>query len=85
MGTGNSFSEQRRQSCSHKVLDVVNKRVVDEGRVMRAVAVEAIGKVKARRCVLGFQDPDLTEVPRDSPTLSAQAEALILQCVASNT
>ena len=26
----------------------------------------------------------MTEVPRDSPTLSAQAEALILQCVASN-
>ena len=25
------------------------------------------GKAKARLCVLGFQDPDLTEVPRDSP------------------
>ena len=29
-------------------------------------------------CVLGFQDPDLTEVPRDSPTLSAASEALIM-------
>ena len=34
--------------------------------------------------VLGFQDPDLTEVPRDSPTLSAASEALIMQWVASH-
>ena len=25
-------------------------------------------------CVLGFQDPDLTEVSRDSPTLSAPSD-----------
>ena len=35
-------------------------------------------------CVLGFQDPDLTEVPRDSPTLLAASEALTMQCVASH-
>ena len=28
---------------------------------------KSTGKAKARLCVLGFQDPDLTEVPRDSP------------------
>ena len=39
---------------------------------------------KARLCVLGFQDPDLTEVPRDSPTLSAASEALIMQWLASH-
>ena len=33
--------------------------------------------------MLGFQDPDLTEVSRDSPTLSAASEALIMQLVAS--
>ena len=31
-----------------------------------------------------FNVPDLTEVPRDSPTRSAQAEAVILQYVTSN-
>ena len=36
---------------------------------------KSIGKAKARLCMLGFQDPDLTEVPRDSPTLSAASEA----------
>ena len=45
---------------------------------------KSTGKVKARLCVLGFQDSDLTEVLRDIPTHSAQAEALIVQCVASN-
>ena len=32
-----------------------------------------------------FQDTDLTEVRRDSPTLSAASEALIMQWVASHT
>ena len=40
---------------------------------------KSTGKVKARLCVLRFQDPDLTEVPRDSPTLTALSEALIMQ------
>ena len=34
--------------------------------------------------MLAFQDPDLTEVPRDSPTLSAASETLIMQWVASH-
>ena len=34
--------------------------------------------------MLGFQDPDLTEVHRDSPTLSAASEALVMQWVASH-
>ena len=42
------------------------------------------GKAKGRLCVLGFQDPDLTEVHRDNPTLSAASEALIMQWVASH-
>ena len=41
-------------------------------------------KAKTRLFVLDFQLPDLTHVLRDSVTLPAQAEGLILQCVASN-
>ena len=37
---------------------------------------KSTGKGKARRCVVGFQDPDLTEVLLDSPTLSGASEAL---------
>ena len=50
----------------HKVFDVVNKNVADKGRVMRARWVltwKSTCKAMARRCVLGFQDPDFTEVP----------------------
>ena len=56
----------------HRVLDLVKKKFVDQERVMRARWVltwKSSGKAKARLCVLGFQDPDLTDVSRDSPTL----------------
>ena len=71
----------------HRVFDLVKKKFVDQERVMRARWVltwKSTGKARARLCVLGLQDPDLTEVPRDSPTLSAASEALIMQWVASH-
>ena len=60
---------------------------VDPESIMRAKWVltwKPSGKAKARLRVLGVQDPDLTEVPRDSPTLSTASEALIMQWVASH-
>ena len=69
----------------HQVFYLVKKKFVDQERVMRARWVlpwKSAGKAKARLCVLGFQDPDLTEVHRDTPTLSAASEALIMQWVA---
>ena len=71
----------------HRVFDLVKKKFVDQERVMRARWVltwNSTGKAKARLCVLGFHDPDLTEVLRDSPTLSAASQALIMQWVASH-
>eukprot|EP00435_Cladocopium_sp_Y103_P021824 s3570_g5.t1 len=41
-------------------------------------------KPKARLVVLGYLDPNLTEVPRDSPTLGRQSKMLLLQLIASN-
>lgn len=41
-------------------------------------------KAKARLVVLGYLDPNLTEVPRDSPTLGRQSKMLLLQLIASN-
>ena len=61
--------------------------ITECSRVMRARWVltwKSTGKAKARLCVVGFQDPDLTEVPRDSPMLSAASEGLIMQWVASH-
>ena len=43
----------------------------------------ATHKPKARLVVLGYMDPKLTEVPRDSPTLGRQSKMIILQLIAS--
>ena len=40
-------------------------------------------KAKARLVVLGYLDPNLTEVPRDSPTLGRQSKMLLLQLISS--
>ena len=69
------------------MFDLVKKKFVDQERVMRARWVltwKSTGKAKARLCVLGLQDRDLTEVPRDRLTLSAASEALIMQWVDSH-
>ena len=40
-------------------------------------------KAKARLIVLGYLDPQLEEIPRDSPTMSKTSRMLILQMIAS--
>ena len=40
-------------------------------------------KAKARLVVLGYLDPALEEIPRDSPTLNRQSRMLILQLISS--
>ena len=72
----------------HRVFDLVKKKCIDQERVMRARWVLTWKSLERQNhvcvCVLGFQHPDLTEVPRDSPTLSAASEALIMHWVASH-
>ena len=43
----------------------------------------SVKKAKARLVVLGYQDPMLTKVSRDSPTLSKEGRATVLQTIAS--
>ena len=40
-------------------------------------------KAKARLVILGYEDPNLTEIPRDSPTLQKESRSLIMQFCAS--
>eukprot|EP00435_Cladocopium_sp_Y103_P040497 s1339_g11.t1 len=40
-------------------------------------------KAKSRLVVLGYMDPDLETIPRDSPTLNRQSRMLILQLISS--
>ena len=41
-------------------------------------------KAKARLVVLGYMDPSIDSIPRDSPTLGRHAKMLILQMIASH-
>ncbi|CAL1166937.1 unnamed protein product [Cladocopium goreaui] len=41
-------------------------------------------RAKARLVVLGFEDPDLQQIPNDAPTLSKDGRQLLLQQVASS-
>ena len=41
-------------------------------------------KAKARLVILGYLDPKIAEVPRDSPTLGRHSKMLLLQAIASN-
>ena len=45
---------------------------------------KSTGVAKARLCVLGFQDPRLATVETSSPTLTQDAEHLILQWLVNN-
>ena len=40
-------------------------------------------KAKARLVVLGFEDPNLSEVARDAPTLTKEGRHTILQMISS--
>ena len=40
-------------------------------------------KAKARLVMLGYEDPDITNIPQDSPTLQKESRLLILQMCAS--
>ena len=42
-------------------------------------------RAKARIVVLGYMDPKITEIPRDSPTLNKLSKMLILQLIASRS
>ena len=42
-------------------------------------------KAKARLVVLGYLDPQITEIPRDSPTLNRHSKMLLLQLIASKS
>ena len=55
-----------------KELDEIDRKKLGKNR-----------KAKSRLVVMGFQDPDLEDIPRDSPTLQRDSRSLLLQLAAS--
>lgn len=81
------FDEAKRKEwqswLSKSAVELVkNKLKVPRSQIMKARWVltwKSEGKAKARLCVLGFQDPRLSTVETSSPTMTQDAEHLILQ------
>ena len=59
---------------------ILTWKEVDE---IEAKEIGKARKAKARLVILGYEDPNLTEIPRDSPTLQKESRSLILQYCAS--
>ena len=59
---------------------ILTWKEVDE---IEAQEIGQTRKAKARLVILGYEDPNLTEIPRDSPTLQKESRSLILQYCAS--
>ena len=66
--------------------NILRCRWVLTWKELDSIEAQAEGKArkpKARLVVLGYEDPDLTEIPRDSPTLQKESRSLLLQLCAS--
>ena len=55
----------------------------DQQKTLKETGLAKTHKAKARLVVLGYLDPHLEEIPRDSPTLSRPSRMLLLQTIAS--
>ena len=66
--------------------NILRSRWILTWKDVDAIEAKEIGtsrKAKARLVILGYEDPNLTEIPRDSPTLQKESRSLILQYCAS--
>ncbi|CAE7367547.1 GIP, partial [Symbiodinium pilosum] len=91
------FSQAKQKEVGawldHATVRKVAAGTLDDSQLMRCRWIlswkdpEKVGgpkRAKARLVVLGFEDPDLSSIPNDAPTLGKDARQLILQKVASN-
>ena len=92
-------STEVKNWLSNKAVEKIARSQLDPNKILRCrwlltwkpldpvdVAKEGkTHKAKARLVVLGYLDPELDEIPRDSPTLSRHSRMLILQLIASSS
>lgn len=76
----------------HGTVKRLAKGTLPENRIMRCRWIltwkdplpgTAEKRAKARLVILGFEDPDISTVPNDAPTLSKDGKQLLLQKVSS--
>ena len=60
---------------------ILTWKPVEEGQGQRSTPDK---KAKARLVVLGYEDPQIAEIPRDSPTMGRLSRMLLLQLISSH-
>eukprot|EP00435_Cladocopium_sp_Y103_P028567 s529_g7.t1 len=63
---------------------ILSWKDTDEAPGSQSSNVKPAQRAKARLVVLGYEDPQVDSIPRDSPTMSKLTRMLILQLAASN-
>ena len=81
-------TETVRKILRHKIPDqnILRRRWVLTWKELDAIDAKKEGssrRAKARLVILGYEDPDITNIPRDSPTLQKESRSLLLQLSAS--
>ena len=81
-------AKEWRSWLSKEAVELVhNKLQIPRSQILKSRWVltwKKTGEAKARLCVLGFQDPRLETVETSSPTMTQDAEHLVLQWVVNN-
>ena len=85
---GTNAIEVHKGEAAAKLREEVDPKRILESRFVhtRRESPERPGEreIKSRWCIEGFKDPQVLEIGKQSPTLSADALALVLQLLASN-
>ena len=71
---------------AQRILEQTDRKRISESRFVKTKKVHESGSdydIKCRWVIKGFQDPDLDVLERQSPTLSADGLAVVLQLLAS--
>lgn len=66
--------------------NIMQSRWIHTWKELDPIEAKEVGKnrkAKSRLVVLGYQDPNLEDIPRDSPTMQKETRSLLLQLVAS--
>ena len=84
--TGTITKILRNQVPQHQIMRcrwILTWKPIDEENSDSNPNKKPLMKAKARLVILGYLDPQLEELPRDSPTLGRNAKMLLLQLLAS--
>ena len=72
------------EAAKRVIEEVGMDRILDSRYVYTSDDGTTDGKLKARRCIRGYLDPDVLDLNTASPTLSSEGFAIALQIISSS-